>query len=520
NKNNANGQQPPTTQSNNSVWPQAGSKPAVAGTNGPPTSAAPASNNNTPNNTTPNNATNTTKQQLEQLNNMREAIFSQDGWGGQHVNQDTNWDIPASPEPSMKMEGAGPPTWKPAVNNGTDLWEANLRNGGQPPPPPQQKTPWGHTPASNIGGTWGEDDDATDSSNVWTGVPNNQQQWGGNNSNNAMWGAGGNASGWGDPRAAADPRATAAAAAAVTMDTLRPDMRAVAAASGLDPRQLDPREQIRQIPGGDMRGDPRAQKKLTGARNQQQSRLNQWISKDKEENSEFSRAPGSSSKPVATSPNMAPLGLTQSDGPWSSGRSGDTGWPDSSGGDTSNDVKDAQWATTAQPSLTDLVPEFEPGKPWKGNQIKSIEDDPTITPGSVVRSPLSIATIKENELFSINANKSPPATDAMQPLSSTTWSFNPPTTNAFTSSKNPMQRLLRLPRGRVLKANHQKPREPKFLEQNTPVSRRLVERANPRTVGGFFWTASLPGLGDDGEGDLTHSEPTKFPETEGSHLVA
>lgn len=168
--------------------------------------------------------------------------------------------------------------------------------------------------------------------------------------------------------------------------------------------------------------------------NQQQSRLNQWISKDKEENSEFSRAPGSSSKPVATSPNMAPLGLTQSDGPWSSGRSGDTGWPDSSGGDTSNDVKDAQWATTAQPSLTDLVPEFEPGKPWKGNQIKSIEDDPTITPGSVVRSPLSIATIKENELFSINANKSPPATDAMQPLSSTTWSFNPPTTNAFTSS--------------------------------------------------------------------------------------
>lgn len=105
----------------------------------------------------------------------------------QHVNQDTNWDIPASPEPSMKMDGSGPPTWKPTVNNGTELWEANLRNGGQPPPPPQQKTPWGHTPSSNIGGTWGEDDDTTDSSNVWTGAPNNQQQWG-NNSNNTMWG--------------------------------------------------------------------------------------------------------------------------------------------------------------------------------------------------------------------------------------------------------------------------------------------------------------------------------------------
>lgn len=108
----------------------------------------------------------------------------------QHVNQDTNWDIPSSPEPPMKMDGSGgPPPWKPAVNNGTELWEANLRNGGQPPPQPQQKTPWGHTPSTNIGGTWGEDDD-TDSSNVWTGVPSNQQQWGagGNTNNGAMWG--------------------------------------------------------------------------------------------------------------------------------------------------------------------------------------------------------------------------------------------------------------------------------------------------------------------------------------------
>lgn len=32
----------------------------------------------------------------------------------------------------------------------------------------------------------------------------------------------------------------------------------------------------------------------------------------------------------------------------------------------------------------DLVPEFEPGKPWKGtSMIKSVDDDPTLTPGSV-----------------------------------------------------------------------------------------------------------------------------------------
>lgn len=136
------------------------------------------------------------KNQLEQLNTMREALFSQDGWGCQHVNQDTNWDVPGSPEPIntagniVKADtnsqagnagnAGGPPVWKPNINNGTELWEANLRNGGQPPPAPAQKTPWGHTPSSNLGGTWGEDDDGVDSANVWTGAPSNQQtqQWG------------------------------------------------------------------------------------------------------------------------------------------------------------------------------------------------------------------------------------------------------------------------------------------------------------------------------------------------------
>jgi hypothetical protein len=79
---------------------------------------------------------------------------------------------------------------------GTDLWEANLRNGGQPPPSQTQKTPWGHTPTSNIGGTWGEDDDVGDSSNVWTGVTSSAGpggatgQWGANNTrpSGGMWG--------------------------------------------------------------------------------------------------------------------------------------------------------------------------------------------------------------------------------------------------------------------------------------------------------------------------------------------
>jgi hypothetical protein len=34
------------------------------------------------------------------------------------VNQDTGWDIPASPEPGVKD---GVPVWKPNVNNGKKL---------------------------------------------------------------------------------------------------------------------------------------------------------------------------------------------------------------------------------------------------------------------------------------------------------------------------------------------------------------------------------------------------------------
>lgn len=75
----------------------------------------------------------------------------------------------------------------------------------------------------------------------------------------------------------------------------------------------------------------------------------------------------------------------------------------------------------------------------QGNQLKSIEDDPSITPGSVVRSPLSIPTLKDNNEL-LYPSKSPPVTDTMSlnTLSSSTWSFNPPasTTSAFTSPQS------------------------------------------------------------------------------------
>lgn len=63
--------------------------------------------------------------------------------------------------------------------------------------------------------------------------------------------------------------------------------------------------------------------------------------------------------------------------------------------------------------------------------MKNIEDDPSITPGSVARSPLSISAAKENDLFGGMSSKTSPS-DLSLNLSSSTWSYpnklNNPTT--------------------------------------------------------------------------------------------
>ncbi|XP_054155070.1 protein Gawky-like [Oppia nitens] len=151
---------------------------------------------------------------------------------------------------------------------------------------------------------------------------------------------------------------------------------------------------------------------------------------------DFSRAPG---------PMPKHNGLTRNDvSNWTAFGQTDElgGWPsdmtvNSLSGATlpkHNDLKDiSNSLSNAIPdayNLNDLVPEFEPGKPWKGNSsLKSIEDDPTITPGSVNRSPLSINTIKD-PLFNWPSKLSPgtPNTnaDSLLSLSSSTWAFTPP----------------------------------------------------------------------------------------------
>ncbi|XP_037820925.1 protein Gawky isoform X1 [Lucilia sericata] len=240
------------------------------------------------------------KNQLEQLNTMREALFSQDGWGCQHVNQDTNWEVPSSPEPTNK-DPSGPPMWKPTINNGTDLWESNLRNGGQPTTQPVQKTPWGHTPSTNLGGTWGEDDDCTDASNVWTGGPTGPSAVGVSGvtpgsgasgpSNGPQWGQGVGVSGAGVQAAVAAPTSITGVAPGGTSNAGGVNLPGTPGAGGasgagngwgdprvgamgggggpLDMRSVDPRDPMRAASAGDprelrmldprdpIRGDPR-----------------------------------------------------------------------------------------------------------------------------------------------------------------------------------------------------------------------------------------------------------------------
>ncbi|XP_063380827.1 protein Gawky isoform X3 [Cydia fagiglandana] len=279
NSNKGNAQLPPTSAASQSWQSSPPNMPnAQPNNNGAPPSNGTNPNNggNSPNSAAPNmppaangnGTSNTTSSaKIEQLNSMREALFSQDGWGGQHVNQDTNWDVPGSPEPGSKVEptAGGPPAWKPNVNNGaflgTDLWEANLRNGGQPPPQPAAKTPWGHTPTTNIGGTWGEDDDAAESANVWTGPPPPQQWPAGPPQHAQQWGVPkkDDWNAWGEPHRPADPR----------LEHRAPDPRQPPA----DPRQHDLRGGI----SGRLNGEMWSQHHQHGPANKvMPSGVNQW----------------------------------------------------------------------------------------------------------------------------------------------------------------------------------------------------------------------------------------------------
>jgi DNA mismatch repair ATPase MutL len=98
-------QQPQQQQNGSTSWAQAAGKGLPANqqtsTGGSGSSSSSSSNNNTNPGTgssgssgaNSNTGSNSTKQQLEQLNTMREALFSQDGWGGVSIMCRNYWPV-------------------------------------------------------------------------------------------------------------------------------------------------------------------------------------------------------------------------------------------------------------------------------------------------------------------------------------------------------------------------------------------------------------------------------------------
>jgi len=70
------------------------------------------------------------------INTIHAALYAKGGWGSQYVNKVSQWNVPHSPELNTKvgpLTGLTGSSGRSNINNGTDLWEATLRNGGKPP---------------------------------------------------------------------------------------------------------------------------------------------------------------------------------------------------------------------------------------------------------------------------------------------------------------------------------------------------------------------------------------------------
>ena len=156
---------------------------------------------------------------------------------------------------------------------------------------------------------------------------------------------------------------------------------------------------------GDFRDMPQS------GQHQAQSRLSTWKNSGNfnEGCQGFSRAPGS----------VKLAGAANNQANWFGGANDEsTGWMNETA-DLNNALNNM--SLQSQPFINDSVPEFEPGKPWKGSQIKSSDDDPHFTPGSVNRSILSLNNFPNWPAKTTAANSAPAANAG---LSSNTWSFN------------------------------------------------------------------------------------------------
>lgn len=108
------------------------------------------------------------------------------------INQDKAWDLPPSPQSSPNESSL---CGKNSSTTGTEIWENAVRQNtkgtisSSTNKSQQPSQPWGHTPTTHIGGTWGEEEDV---SNVWTGVPSSNTSLNTGNNNGSVNNDGGN----------------------------------------------------------------------------------------------------------------------------------------------------------------------------------------------------------------------------------------------------------------------------------------------------------------------------------------
>lgn len=142
------------------------------------------------------------------------------------------------------------------------------------------------------------------------------------------------------------------------------------------------------------------------------SKLNQWKLNSDNADDKFSKAPGSRQTSTSQpSPNL----LLEPSGPWSTGsNNAGSGWPDSS----------EKQQNTSHEEDNFGIPEFEPGKPWKGPGLKDPSEDPNITPGSVASTPI----IREP------GDKPSSKIENSLGLASSTWSFSSGSKDTTSSS--------------------------------------------------------------------------------------
>jgi len=165
------------------------------------------------------------------------------------------------------------------------------------------------------------------------------------------------------------------------------------------------------------------------------SKLTKWIKSgdvggQQQQEPDFSRAPGggsSSSAKSSSSQQPSPNILLDPAGPWSNGNNGAGGWPDTpSSSDKNGTNSGGSSAADAEPDFG--IPEFVPGKAWKGAIIKDPSEDPTLTPGSVATTPLLLQQQQQGDNVSVvsSSSSSSIATTMMENslgLASSTWSF-------------------------------------------------------------------------------------------------